>query len=280
MPTSLHLVIGDDSQTRQRKKELLQNFLFPNGMPDSLERERIFEKGAGYHGDQPFYMYDESQCADIKEYASNLKNATERDEFIKDAISVLNAHTGEYEGWFRIAEDGDTEIKYGQERQRTLSMMPGNTRKFTIEEVESLMGGKKVPKGLLRSIINKLDLEGSSKDKLFSYMVDGRIEAFRLLNERGLQFSKDQLSQLIDSEAFNNTSSAGVFGSSDRADVVNRRAVVFYQDACDSDLVFKMLDGIQDQNAKDAFILSLTRWSRVREKFQNDPRLALLLKLI
>jgi hypothetical protein len=55
---------------------------------------------------------------------------------------------------------------------------------------------------------------------------------------------------------------------------------VFHQDACDSDLVFKMLDGIKDQKAKDAFILSLTRWSKVREKFKDDPRLALLLKLI
>jgi hypothetical protein len=71
-----------------------------------------------------------------------------------------------------------------------------------------------------------------------------------------------------------------VFGGSDRADVVNRRAVVFHQDACDSDLVFKMLDSIKDQKAKEAFILSLTRWSKVREKFKDDPRLALLLKLI
>jgi hypothetical protein len=280
MPTFIHLVIGDDSQARKRKKELIQNFLFPNGMPDSLERERIFEQGAGYHGDQPFYMYDESQCADIKQYASNLKNATERDDFIKDAISLLNAHTGEYEGWFKIGEENYTEIKYGQERQKILAMMPSKTRRFTIEEVESIMGGKKIPKGLLRSIINKLDLDGSNRDKLFSYMLDGRVEAFRLLNERGVQFTKEQLSQLIDSEAFNNTSSAGVFGSSDRADVVNRRAVVFHQDACDSDLVFKMLDGIKDQNAKDAFIVSLTRWGKVREKFKDDPRLALLLKLI
>jgi hypothetical protein len=280
MPTFIHLVIGDDSQARKRKKELIQNFLFPNGMPESLERDKVFQQGAGYHGDQPFYMYDESQCADIKQYASNLNNATERDEFIKDAISVLNAHTGEYEGWIRIGEEGDTEVKHGQERQRILSIMPSNTRAFTIEEVELLMNGKKIPKGLLRSVINKLDLEGSGKDKMFSYMLDGRVEAFRLLNERGLQFTKEQLSQLIDSEPFNNPSSSGVFGGSDRADVVNRRSVVFHQDACDSDLVFRMLDSIKDQKAKEAFILSLTRWSKVREKFKDDPRLALLLKLI
>lgn len=270
-----------------KRDESLERLFFPGGMPARLDPKRIvmgeeafMGSGSAWNGSKTeklHYMYSMEDTADVKAFIAGIKSAEDKVHTLKVVISVMASTVDDPSPYFKVGIVGKVR---GTDQEVVLPLIADKRKKMTYDQLEGILAPKRPQKTLLRTIINELDLEGSDREKLIGLILDSRVEAFRLINRKGIQFTKEQLIRIIDSKPFNNPTSTGVFASSDRLDVVNRRSVVFYQDACDSDIVFKMLDSIGDQPAKDSFILSLTRWERVREKFKDDPRLALLLKLI
>lgn len=269
------------------RDESLERLFFPGGMPRKLDPKNIVRGEGAFMGsgnawkdsktDKLHYMYSMDGTADIKSFIAGIKVAADRVQALKVVISVMASTVDNPSPYFKVGILGEIG---GTDQEVAVPLIADKPKKMTYDQLEGIMGPKKPQKTLLRTIMNELDLAGSDREKLIGLILDSRVEAYRLLNGKGVQFTKEQLARITDSAPFNKPTYSGVFASSDRADIMNRRAVVFYQDACDSEIVFKMLDSIQDQDAKNSFITSLTRWEKVREKFKGDPRLALLLKLI
>jgi hypothetical protein len=270
-----------------KRDESLERLFFPGGMPARLDPKKIVKGEEAFMGsgnawkdsktEKLHYMYSMDGTADIKSFIAGIKSAEDRVQALKVVISVMASTVDNPSPYFKVGISGKIR---GTDQEVVLPLIADKPKKMTYDQLEEILAPKKPQKTLLRTIMNELDLVGSDREKLIGLILNSRVEAYRLLNSKGVQFTKEQLVRITDSAPFNNPTFSGVFASSDRADIMNRRAVVFYQDACDSDIVFKMLDSIQDQSAKDSFITSLTRWERVREKFKDDPRMALLLKLI
>jgi hypothetical protein len=262
----------DNEEGKIFEVEGVKKLLFPDGMPEKIDESLVVDSLVNdtIRKDLRCYRFKRPSIDVLKSEVTRFKTKSDRNNFISNFISIVASSQSEI-SWPRVG------ITDGDEIYRLIC---DDHSGIKLEELQAIVG-KKVPKTMLRSIVNLLNLEGSDRALLMEYVRTGRFDLFRILKEDGgVQFTKEELLEIVDLECFSLVTFTGTFGSKETVDIMNRRAVIFHQDSCDADVVFKIIDGIKDDYSKEKFKNSLTRWKKIREKFGNDERLLLLLKLM
>jgi hypothetical protein len=159
-------------------------------------------------------------------------------------------------------------------------IIPNENRLLTLDDIFELLDEKKITKKFLRKIIGQIDLHNSSSDNILKLIEGDKIDAFRIIGKKHqIQLDRDNLLKLVKTEKFNRQTTSGVFGGIETADIVNRRAVILYQNNIDFEIFSEIIDGIKDEYSRKSFLKTLNKKS-ILNKFNNiDERISLWIKL-
>jgi hypothetical protein len=257
----------------------LQDLIFPEGIPKELDYNRITTKEYvtyKYASAEPQKNFKHSYSFDrflvskerIKEATKDM-SAKDKEMFVSQVINLLMNRPEEPEKRERFGlKIEDSHLVY--------SLYPDKLTRLTLDELDFIFDGKP-RKSFLRSVINHLEL-GSSRDKLMEYIRKNRLELFRVLGKQGIQFSKEELKEIIALPAFIKITTTGTFANADTNDIINRRSVIKYQDACDGELFIEVINSIDTQDAREAFAKTI-KFKSIAEKFKDHPEAMLWIKL-
>jgi hypothetical protein len=273
----MEIKVGWSYQNKTEK--MLSDLFFPNGLPLKLDYEKIITKEIDQNfmgsmrkvvkNSYPFERVNVTKER-LKEITSTLTKEN-KERFIKQVVGIMNnsPYSLDQQEVADIYDNGNMDLKY--------SLFPDTMKPLTLDDIHYIFD-EKPNKSLLRSVVNELDLNSSDRVLLMKYVSAGKFEFFRVLGKQGIQFSKDELKIIVNHPNFIRVTTTGTMASKDTNDIINRRAVILYQDACDSEIFTTMISSIKDQHTKDVFLRSFKRKS-VEEKFKNQPEILLWLKL-
>jgi hypothetical protein len=156
--------------------------------------------------------------------------------------------------------------------------MPTNHKRITLDDIDYVFN-KKPSKVFLRSILGSLDLQNSDPDLVMQYIEKDRIDIFRVIGKSNtVQLSREHLKKIISLPQFSRQTTSGLIGSNETADVVNRRALITYQNAVDSEIFMEVIDTAKDEYSRGRLRTTLNRKSII-EKYKNYPEISLWLKM-
>jgi hypothetical protein len=268
-----------------------KNIIFWSGAPgnDRLKIADLFSEKDGGFSDKNWIVttsntgrfginyYAEIQAPSkekIKEFISGI-NKKDMLNILDDIASILNWSDEGDKGW------GGIFAGFLKDNDIYRAIFKGDTR-LTVDEILEITGLdiSEIPKTFWRGTLQDLNLVKSSRNYLIQLMKDDRADIFRIIGKRTeVQFTKDELKEIVLLPSFIKVTRSGLIGSvGDTADIVNRRAVLFYQDACDDEIVLDMLNSFNSTVDKESFMKSLKRKSIV-EKYKDSPVVQLLTKL-
>jgi len=212
---------------------------------------------------------------EIKKFLSSMNRKDMLLSRLDDITSILNWSDEGDKGWGGIyAGFIKDDIVYR-------IVFKGDVR-LTIDDIFEVTGLSidDIPKAFWRGVLQDLNLVKSTKSYLMQLMRDDRVDIFRIIGKRTeVQFTKEELKEIIALPNFTKVTRSGLIGSvGDTADIVNRRSVLFHQDACDDEIVLDMLNSFNSTVDKESFIKSLKRKS-ILEKYKDSPVIQLLTKL-
>jgi hypothetical protein len=260
-----------------KKDKFLEDLLFPDGLPSKLDYNKIISKEVEtiIYGEKKkviknSYPFDREKVTKekIKAYLTTLTKK-EREKFIVALSYVFNNRPNKEDEYQKVAIFVDANLAY--------SLYPDNHKALTLEEIYYIFDNKP-NKMFLRSVVNQLDLNGTNRDFLMKNIKENKFDLFRLLGKQGIQFSKSEIKEIISLPAFSLITTSGTMGSSDTADIINRRAVIAYQSACDDEIFFEVLATIKDDSAREAFGKTIRKKS-LKEKFKNYPSVLVWMEL-
>ncbi len=257
--------------------KFLEELLFPNGLPKKLEYDKIVTKeietilyGEKKNITKTSYPFARNEVTKerIKSHISHLSKK-EKETFMISLSYLFNSKPNKEDEYQKTVIFIDKNLMY--------SLFPDTAEALTLEEIYFIFDNKP-NKMFLRSVVNQLDLNRTNRDFLMKNIKENKFDLFRLLGKQGIQFNKNELSEIISLKSFSLVTTSGTMGSSDTADIINRRAVIVHQSACDDEIFFNVLDTITDSNAKESFTKTLRKKS-LREKFKNYPPVLVWLEL-
>lgn len=262
-----------------KPNKAIQDLIFPKGLPKKLEYSRISTRELTIQSHswlEPKKEFKHSYSFDRSLLSSDrIKKATEgmavkeKENFVSQIVNLLSNRPDENEQRERFGlRIEDSHLIY--------SLHPDRPVRMTLDEFDQIFDGKP-RKSFLRSVINLLELS-TSRGKLMEYIRKNRLELFRVLGKKGIQFTKEELKEIILLPAFTKVTTTGTFANADTNDIINRRAVIKYQDACDGELFMDIINSIETDEAKEAFAKTI-RFKAIQEKFKDHPQAALWIKL-
>jgi hypothetical protein len=257
--------------------KFLEELLFPNGLPKKLEYEKIVSKeievkiyGEDKRITKTSYPFSRSEVTKerIKSHINPLSKK-EKESFMIALSYLFNSRPNKEDEYQKTVIFIDKNLMY--------SLFPDTMEALTLEEIYFIFDDRP-NKMFLRSIVNQLNLNGTERSFLMKNIKQNKFDLFRILGKQGIQFNKQELKEIVSLPSFSLVTTSGTMGSSDTADIINRRAVIVHQSACDDEIFFDVLNTIKDSNTKESFVKTLRKKS-LREKFKNYPSVLVWLEL-
>ena len=200
---------------------------------------------------------------------------------IKSQIEFLNVTKNTNIPYWRVDVPKfkiDESIRDDDDESNWCAYLPTNHKRITLDDIDYIFN-KKPTKAFLRSILGEIDLQNSDPSLVMSYIEKDKIDIFRVIGKNNtVQLTKKQLRKIISLPQFSRQTTAGLIGSAETADVVNRRALLTYQDAVDSEIFMEVIDTAKDEESRKRLRTTLNRKSII-EKYKNYPEIALWLKM-
>jgi hypothetical protein len=251
----------------------VEKFLFPNGLPNSINQDKVTAHPSPFNKDRVYYNLDPISVDKIIAHLATLKKKTEKDQFVR-YMAFLFFRNGlddekNYPLFTAYLDHGDKSYE--------LSVLDS---RLSVSDIFTIFGQDyKFPKSFLKSVIDNLTISETDKPALMKMMENNRIEIHRILSSE-VQFTKEELMRIIKFNSFASKTHSGTFANMERLDIVNRRSLIFYQDSVDSEIFMEVLNDIEggDTQGKDS-LLKLLKRNNVKEKFKNSPEVLLLAKL-
>lgn len=254
-------------QDRYGLKDLLQKITI-----DIDNQSKIIDIGSGY---EFYYKTDRPTNDQVKDFLATFESKKDRLDKLDKILAVFNNDIsvdepawGRHHSGFQV--NGDT-YKFTFE----------DSKKITLDDIAYMTGSDliDIPKSFWRGTLQNINLGLSSKSKIMELIIKDRVDIFRIIGKRsGVQLTNEELKTLIALPHFSRITSSGLIGRGETADIVNRRSVIFHQDACDDDIVLEIMNTFETNQAKESFMKSLNRKSIV-EKFKDSPVVQILTKL-
>jgi hypothetical protein len=256
-----------------------------------FDKSKMFEydveavnNGVGSMKTMTFYSVDASainkkmfrDILDLKDVDMPLKLYT-----IKNMIDFLNTKKTTYiPPWrsiaprFKIIENNNVI----DDDDNWCYYLPINHKRVTLDDIHELFNGKPT-KAFLRSILSDIDLQNSSANLIMDYIEKDKIDIFRVIGKSNtVQMNKKQLKRIIAMPQFNRQTTTGLIGGIETGDIVNRRAVISYQNDVDSEIFMSLVDSIKDEYARKKFLTTINRKS-ILEKYKIYPDIILWIKM-
>jgi len=279
------------------KQTLLENnkinkiykWLFKNIIPDIKIKKYmdgcIIEDGAIFIGHNYFIGVDIPNTNDIKKFLENFQENNDKEEILKTIIEISNYSISDPDSiincknsyfyfptrfFFDIKTLDGVAIKNivnGDQILRIFLASKTSNSRMTLDNL--LIIDPKPNKSFLRSVINALDLKGSSMNLINDLFIKDRVEFFRILGDSsGIQFSKQQLKDIIALPGFSKVTKTGVFSNSETQDIINRRTILIHQNNADAEIFFNLNDQIKNapKESQVAFYKTIKKPS-IKEKF-------------
>jgi hypothetical protein len=254
-------------QDRYGLKDLLEKITI-----DVKNLENVVGTDSSY---EFFYKTDRPTNDQIKTFLEGFETKKEKLNKTDKLLAVLSydmlatgASWGGYSSGFKL--DGDT-YKFTFE----------SSKRVTLDELAYILNIDimTIPKSFWRGSLQNINLESSSKFKIMELMTKDRADIFRILGKKsGVQLTVEELKTIVALPHFSRVTSSGLIGRGETADIVNRRSIIFHQDACNDEVVIELLNSFGTNESKQSFMKSLNR-KAVTEKFNDSPVVQLLTKL-
>jgi hypothetical protein len=252
------------SQDRYGLKDLLENII--------IDVENAVDAGSGY---EFFYKTDRPTNDQIKTFLEGFGTKKEKTEKVDKLLAILAYDMSTKDaGWGGVyagfSLNGNT-YKFTFE----------SSKRITLEDLNYILDSDvaTLPKSFWRGALQNINLKDSSKSKIMELMIKDRADIFRILGKRsGVQLTVEELKTIVALPHFSRVTSSGLIGQGETADIVNRRAVIFHQDACNDEVVIELLNSFGTNESRESFMKSLNR-KAVTDKFKDSPVVQLLTKL-